>query len=119
MINFSALRKTTAHIGIGDGEYIEVPLLSIADFSDFTSLMEELASRADAEKTDTENLRFLNDARGKIIAIIERVFPPEFAEGLRRMPVKDLITLANVLGTGKDDSENDPPEKKRAVKPNP
>lgn len=115
MINFAALRKTTAHIGIGDGEYIEVPLLTIADFADFTAIVNDLMQRQDGDFSEAENLVFLNEARAKILAIIERVFPEEFLTGLRRMPIDDLMKLANVLCTGKDDGETDPPEKKRPL----
>ena len=112
-ITFPELTKTRVHIGVGNGQYIEVPMLTVADFSEFNRIQLELAGlKDDTTKTDAEKVRAVMDASKKLSELAKKVMPVELHEKLQLMDYAKLSSLVLVLCKGNDDSEADDPAKK-------
>ena len=112
MLNFGDLVKRTVHIGIdNDGHWIEVPMLTVADLDEYNRLQRELLSLKD-KGTQVELVDAIIAARRKLAEMACRVMPKEFHDGLRRAEYPRLAELVQVLCTGKDDSDEDDPQKK-------
>lgn len=112
-ITFPELTKTRVHIGVGNGQYIEVPMLTVADFSEFNCIQLELAGlKDDTTKTDAEKVRAVMDACQKLVELAKKVMPVELHEKLQLMDYAKLSSLVLVLCKGDDDSEADDPAKK-------
>ena len=54
-IMFNELVKTSVHIGMGNGSYIVVPMLTVADYDEYQKLQYELMQLN--EKPDTTHIR--------------------------------------------------------------
>lgn len=116
MIDFGALGKTTVHIGIGEGRYIEVPMLSVADYAEVQRIQRELAAINSRDgATDLERIDAIVEARGKLVGMAKKVMPVETHDGLMRMDYLEISALVVVLCNGKDDSEGDNPQKKTVL----
>ncbi len=116
MIDFGALGKTTVHIGIGEGRYIEVPMLSVADYAEVQRIQRELAAINSRDgATDLERIDAIVEARGKLAGMAKKVMPVETHDGLMRMDYLEISALVVVLCNGKDDSEGDNPQKKTVL----
>lgn len=113
MLNFGDLTKRTVHIGVDDsGHWIEVPMLTVADFDDYNKLQRELLALKDKGATNAEVIDAIIAARRKLAEMACRVMPTEFHDNLRRLEYPRLAELVLVLCTGKDDSQDDDPQKK-------
>lgn len=113
MVDFGELGKTHAHIGIGNGNFIEVPLLSVADYAEVTGVQKGLTELNERkETTDAQRMDAVIEARRKLAAIAAKVMPQELHENLGRLEFTRLLSLVMVLCTGDDKSEGDAPEKK-------
>ncbi|MBR3944051.1 MAG: hypothetical protein IKK15_03015 [Akkermansia sp.] len=113
---FDELVKTTVHIGIGKGKYIEVPMLTVEDFNTFKELQRNLAELNSAsDTTELQRIDAIIEGRGKLAAMAAKVMPKELHENLKRMDYPTISMLVMVLCTGKDNSEDDDPEKKTAL----
>jgi hypothetical protein len=116
MIDFGALGKTTVHIGIGEGRYIEVPMLSVVDYAEVQRIQRDLAAvNARDGATDLERIDAIVEARGKLAGMAKKVMPVETHDGLMRMDYMEISALVVVLCNGKDDSEHDDPQKKTVL----
>jgi hypothetical protein len=114
-INFNELTKTTVHIGVGDGKYIEVPMLTVADYAEMQRIQLELAALSDKQELTTmQQIDAVVGARDKLAAIAKKVMPVETHDGIMRMDYVDVSALVAVLCNGKDDAEKDDPLKKTA-----
>lgn len=112
-ICFSELGKKSVHIGIGDGKYIEVPMLSVADYAELQRIQKELAAlNGKKDTTETQRIDAIVEARDKLIAMAKKVMPIELHDGLMRMDYMTASTLVAVLCNGRDDAESDDPQKK-------
>lgn len=115
-VMFDELVKTTVHIGIGKGKYIEVPMLTVEDFNTFKELQRNLAELNSAsDTTELQRIDAIIEGRGKLAAMAAKVMPKELHENLKRMDYPTISMLVMVLCTGKDNSEDDDPEKKTAL----
>lgn len=115
-IMFTELVKTSVHIGMGNGSYIVVPMLTVADYDEFQKLQYELAQLN--EKPDTTNSKRIDAiiaARSKLAEMAKKVMPVELHEKLRLMDYPALSALVMVLCKGSDDSEGDDPAKKMTL----
>jgi len=113
MIDFGELSKNSVHVGIGNGRYIEVPMLGVGDYAHITRLQRHLADLNSAkDTTDTQRIDAIIEARSKLAEYAAKVMPPELHDNLRRMEFQRLLSLVNALCTGDDNSEEDTPEKK-------
>ena len=63
MIDFGELTKTTVHVGIGGGNWIEVPMLSVADYEEVAKMQTELLRLNEAQDT-TDAARMAADGIG-------------------------------------------------------
>ena len=112
-IIFPELSKTTVHVGIGDGKWIEVPMLNIGQFNDFQRIQAELVAIGEKQDTPTAGrVDALISARMKLADLACSVMPPELHDRVRMLDWQELTALVNVLCTGKDDSDKDDPQKK-------
>ncbi len=112
-VMFTELAKTSVNIGIGGGNYITVPMLSVADFDVFQTLQYNLAQLNDKEDTtQMQRIDAILDARNKLAEMAKKVMPVELHEKLRLMDYPTLSALVLVLCKGNDDSEGDDPAKK-------
>ena len=112
-IMFPELTKTSVHIGVGKGQYIEVPMLTVADYDKFQQIQLGLAGlKDDASKTDQQKIEAVAEANGKLVELAKKVMPVEFHEKLKLMDYIKLSELVLVLCKGNDDSEWDDPAKK-------
>ena len=111
-IMFPELSKTTVHIGIGDGQWCEVPMLKLAQFNEYQKIQADLASLDERENSKEKRIAAIIKAREKLGELACSVMPPELHERVMMMGYKELAALVDVLCTGKDDSEKDAPEKK-------
>ena len=112
-ISFPELGKTTVHIGIGGGKWIECPMLTMADMNEFQKIQLSLAKLAKVENATVERqAEELMGARVKCAEIACKVLPSELHERVRCMDYQHLVSLVNVLCTGDDESDKDEPEKK-------
>lgn len=116
MIVFPELLKKTVHIGIGGGNYIEVPMLPVSDFATFQNLQLEIAKKAaQAQKDSRGELDMAEEAisvRNRLCALAKKVMPEETHERLATLDAGQLSQLILILCTGKDDAEKDDPQKK-------
>ena len=115
-INFNELTKTTVHIGIGDGNYVEVPMLAVEDYAELQQLqrtLTELSEKKDA--TQTQRVDAIMKGRDKLAAMAMKVMPQELHNGLKRMDYMTLLKLVTVLCNGKDEGEKDDPQKKTVM----
>jgi len=115
-INFNELTKTTVHIGIGDGNYVEVPMLTVEDYAELQQLqrtLTELSEKKDA--TQTQRVDAIMKGRDKLAAMAMKVMPQELHNGLKRMDYMTLLKLVTVLCNGKDEGEKDDPQKKTVM----
>lgn len=112
-IIFPELSKTTVHVGIGGGKWIEVPMLSIGQFNEFQRIQAELVAIGEKQGTPTaDRVDALITARTKLADLACAVMPPELHNRVRMLDWQELTALVNVLCTGKDDSDKDDPQKK-------
>ena len=111
-VMFPELSKKTVHIGIGGGNWIDVPMLKVADLNEFQKIQAELVKLRDENADMTKCLEAISDSRLKLAELAGKVMPDEFKERLATMDYERLAELVQVLCTGKDDSEKDAPEKK-------
>ena len=112
-ILFPELSKKSVHVGIGDGKWVDVPLLTVGDYEEFQRILADLA--AFGEKKDSavpERIEKIISAHGKLADLACKVMPPELHERVRMMDYKQLSALVTCLCTGKDNGEEDDPEKK-------
>ena len=112
-IIFPELSKKSVHIGIGDGKWVDVPMLTVGDYNEFQRITAELAKLG--EKKDvpmSERIEAVLAAQEKLADMACKVMPPELVEKVRMMDFKQLCSLILALCNGKDDSEKDDPEKK-------
>lgn len=112
-IVFNELAKTSVHIGIGNGQYIEVPMLTVADYSEYQQLQYNLA-KLDADKTTSNMARIdaIIAARNKLAAMAKKVMPVEMHDKVQLMDYPTLSMLVMVLCSGNDDGEKDDATKK-------
>lgn len=117
MLNFGDLTKRTVHIGIDKaGHWIEVPMLTVGEFDEYNRIQRELlALRSKSGVTDGELLDAIIQGRSRLADMACRVMPAEYHDGLRRSEYQRLAELVLVLCTGRDDSDDDDPQKKIPV----
>ena len=111
-VMFPELSKKTVHIGIGNGNWIDVPMLTVEDLNEFQKIQMELVKLKDEGADVSECLEAIGASRERLVKIAAKVMPSEFADRLASMDYERLAMLVQVLCTGKDDSEKDDPEKK-------
>ena len=111
-IMFPELSKTTVHVGIGDGKWCEVKMLTLAQFNEFQKIQADLATINEREPSTEKRVEAIIEAREKLADLACSVMPPELCDRVRMFDYKQLAALVNALCTGKDDSEKDAPEKK-------
>ena len=111
-VMFPELSKKNVHIGIGNGNWIEVPMLTIGDMNEFQRIQAELVKLRDENADMTKCLEAIAESRVKLANLAGKVMPSEFKERIATMDYERLAELVQVLCTGKDDSEKDAPEKK-------
>ena len=112
-VMFEELAKTSVHIGMGGGRYIEVPMLTVADFSEYQRMQYELARMNEQpETTQMQRIDAIIEARGKLAEMAKKVMPVELHERLQLMDYPTLSALVLLLCKGKDDAEGDDPAKK-------
>ena len=111
-IMFPELSKNTVHIGIGDGKWCEVKMLTLAQFNVYQKVQADLATLNEREPSMEKRVTAILDAREKLAELACSVMPPELRDRVLMMDYKQLSALVNCLCTGKDDSEKDAPEKK-------
>jgi len=109
---FPELSKKTVHIGIGNGNWIEVDMLTVADLNEFQKIQTELVKLRDEGADMVKCLDAVNVSRVKLAEIAAKVIPSEFKARLQTMDYERLAQLVQVLCTGKDDGEKDDPQKK-------
>lgn len=115
-VMFPELAKTSVHIGMGDGKYIVVPMLSVSDFDAYQKLQYDLAQLNEKpETTQMQRIDAILDARGKLAKMAKKVMPIELHEKLKLMDYPTLSALVLVLCKGSDDSETDDPAKKMTL----
>ena len=115
-VMFPELGKTTVHIGIGNDQWIEVPMLTMKDMNDFQQILLDLVALNDSKTaTNKDRLDGIMTARQKLIEIVGRVFPAAYLGRVQTLDYERLVKLVNVLCTGKDDAEKDDPQKKVEV----
>lgn len=115
-VMFPELAKTSVHIGMGDGKYIVVPMLSVSDFDAYQKLQYDLAQlNAKPETTQMQRIDAILYARGKLAELAKKVMPIELHEKLKLMDYPTLSALVLVLCKGSDDSETDDPAKKMTL----
>lgn len=113
MIDFGELTKNTVHIGVGGGNWIEVPMLSVADYELAVKIQSDLMRLNEAhETTDSDRADAILNARKEFVAMASKVIPPELSGGLERLDFEKLVRLVIVLCTGNDDGEGDDAQKK-------
>lgn len=112
-IMFTELAKNSVHIGMGNGNYIVVPMLTVADYDDFQTLQYDLAQLNEKPATtQMQRVDAIIEARNKLAAMAKKVMPQELHERLGLMDYPTLSALVLVLCKGKDDAEGDDPAKK-------
>lgn len=115
-VMFPELGKTTVHIGIGGGNWIEVPMLTMKDMNDFQKIQIDLVALNDSKTATTKDrVDAILKARTQLVEIVGRVFPAAYLGRVQTLDYPRLVELINVLCTGNDDSEKDDPEKKVEV----
>ena len=113
MIDFGELGKTSVHIGIGNGRYIEVPMLGVGDYARLMEIQKRLAEINDApDTTDSQRIDAIIEARRTLASIAAKAMPVELHDNLGRLEIQRLFQLVTTLCTGNDFSEEDTPEKK-------
>lgn len=108
---FPQLSKTTAHIGIGGGKWIEVPLLPVSAYAKFRDIQHRMATLND-KMTIAKRMELADEATAELSAMARSVLPVELHERIGRFSYGELSALVLVLCTGNDDGENDDPQKK-------
>jgi len=112
-ISFPELGKTSVHIGIGGGRWVECQMLTMADMNEFQKIQLSLAKLAKDESAKIDKqAEELIEARTKFAEIACKALPIELHERVRCMDYQHLVALVNVLCTGDDEGEKDEPEKK-------
>ena len=111
-IMFPELSKNTVHIGIGGGKWCEVPMLNVGQFNEYQQIQFELAKFHGKETEREEMISAILDAREKLGKLACSVMPPELHNRVLMLDYKQLASLVDVLCTGKDDADQDAPEKK-------
>ena len=112
-VMFPELGKTTVHIGIGNDQWIEVPMLTMKDMNDFQQIQLDLVALNDSKTaTAKDRMNAIVNARTKLLEIVGRVFPAAYLGRVQTLDYVRLVELVNVLCTGKDDAEKDDPQKK-------
>ena len=111
-VMFPELSKKTVHIGIGNGNWIDVPMLTVEDLNEFQKIQTDLVKLRDENADMTKCLEAMNVSRVKMANIAKKVMPSEFTGRLETMDYERLAKLVQVLCTGKDDSDKDDPQKK-------
>lgn len=112
-VMFPELAKTSVHIGMGEGKYIVVPMLTVADFDEYQKLQYDLAQLNEKpETTQMQRIDAIVAARGKLAEMAKKVMPVELHDKLRLMDYPTLSALVLVLCKGGDDAEGDDPAKK-------
>lgn len=115
-VMFPELAKTSVHIGMGNGAYIVVPMLTVADFDEFQKIQYGLAQLNEKPGTTTmQRIDAIVEARGKLAEMAKKVMPVELHEKLRLMDYPTLSALVLVLCKGGDDAEKDDPAKKMTL----
>lgn len=116
MIDFGELTKTTVHVGIGGGNWIEVPMLSVADYEEVAKMQAELLRLNEAQDTtDAARMAAVLEAQKKMLELARKAIPVELHDGLARLDFERLSKLILLLCTGKDEAEGDEPEKKMTL----
>lgn len=112
-VMFPELAKTSVHIGMGDGKYIVVPMLTVADFDEYQKLQYGLAKLNERPDTTTmQRIDAIVAARDTLAKMVKKVMPSELHEKLQLMDYPTLSALVLVLCKGSDDSDGDDPSKK-------
>ena len=112
-IIFPELSKTTIHVGIGGDKWVEVPMLTVAEYNEFQRITTDLAKFGEKKDVATsDRIEAIIAAHDKLAEMACRVMPVELADRVRMMDFKQLSELVTALCTGKDNSEGDDPEKK-------
>ena len=115
-VMFNELVKTSVHIGMGNGTYIVVPMLTVADYDEYRKLQYELAQLNEKpETTQMQRIDAIVEARGKLAEMAKKVMPVELHEKLRLMDYPTLSALVMVLCKGCDDDDKDDPAKKMTL----
>jgi len=109
---FPELSKKTVHLGIGNGNWIEVDMLTVADLNEFQKIQTGLVKLKDEGADMTKCVEAVIEARAKLAEIAAKVIPSEFKARLQMMEYERLAHLVQTLCTGNDDGEKDDPEKK-------
>lgn len=116
MIDFGELTKRTVHVGVGGGRWVEVPMLTVADYEELGKLQQELLKLNGEDGTsDAMRMDAVIAAQKKLVEMACRVMPPELRDGVARLDFERLAKLVMLLCTGRDDGENDDPEKKMTL----
>lgn len=113
-LSFPQLTKKTVHIGIGDGKWIELPMLPMEDFLRFRAMQKEIAQVPDDAPRQEQQVK-LHAVREEMLEMAKKVLPEAIRENVCRLDFVQLTALVLALCTGNDDSENDDPEKKTEV----
>lgn len=111
-IMFPELSKTTVHIGIGDGQWCEVPMLTLAQFNEFQQIQFDLAKLGEQNISNEAKISAIIKASKQLAALACSVMPRELHDRVKMMGYSALSALVECLCTGKDNSEEDAPEKK-------
>ena len=111
-ILFPELSKKSVHIGIGGGKWVDVPMLTVGDYDEFQRILADLAAFGEKNEAVPERIEMIISAHGKLADLANKVMPPELHERVRMMDYKQLSALVTCLCTGKDNGEEDDPEKK-------
>ena len=115
-VTFGELTKKTVHIGIGGDAWIEVPMLTVADYGEYSELLRRMSELNDkAGATDAERVELMIRTRNEMVRLAKKVMPEEFHESLERMELDRIVRLVGVLCTGKDNSDEDDPQKKTTM----
>jgi len=109
---FPELSKKTVHLGIGNGNWIEVDMLTVDDMNEFQKIQTGLVKLRDEGADMTKCLEAITEARVQLAKIAAKVIPSEFRDKLQMMEYERLAHLVQTLCTGNDDGEKDDPEKK-------
>ena len=109
---FPELGKTTVHIGIGNGKWIEVPMLSVKDYAELRDIQKEVLKLNESNMEMGQKYDTLEAAMRKMSDMVKKVMPVEYHESIGRLSYEKLASLALVLCNGDDTSENDDPQQK-------
>ena len=81
---FPELGKTTVHIGIGNGKWIEVPMLSVKDYAELRDIQKEVLKLNESNMEMGRKYDALEESMRKMSDMVKKVMPVEYHE--RRQP---------------------------------